>query len=109
MRTFFRAGHEVLHIAEIRSLDTSSLEQYRVRVRLNSQREIDLVGPDAIELVLLIRPSALEGRRLRWVRRAWAVHNLVGHPGMQVLSMLGMPKLGILLHEMTVPKPVVGE
>lgn len=63
-----------------------------------------LDGADAIEAVLLLKPSLTEGLRLKWQKRAWAVHNLIGHPGMQLLAWIGLPKLGLALHEATIPR-----
>jgi len=60
--------------------------------------------PDAIDVVMALRPSALEGRRMRFARHAWAVHNLVGHPLLQVLVWLGARRLGMAVHEGTVPR-----
>lgn len=104
MGTFFRAGDSLLRLSDVREVDVRHLADYRVSVRLTDERVFDLAGPDAIELVLLTKPSAMEGRRLRWVRHRWALHNLVGHPGMQVLVWLRLSKLGIWLHEVTTPR-----
>ena len=60
---------------------------------------------DAIDAVMALRPSALEGKRLRWARHAWALHNLVGHPLLQLLVWLGQTKLGMAVHDGTVPRP----
>lgn len=46
----------------------------------------------------------MEGRRFRWAKHAWAFHNLVGHPAMQILVWLGMTKLGLRVHDATAPK-----
>ncbi len=62
-------------------------------------------GTDAIEAVMAIKPSAIEGRRLRWKRHAWAVHNLIGHPGMQLLAWMGFKRAAIRLHDITTPTP----
>jgi hypothetical protein len=104
---FFRAGDSLLRVDDVREVDVRHLADCRVAVRMEDGRVFDLAGPDAVELVLLTKPSALEGRRLRWVRHAWAVHNLVGHPGMQVLAWLGRTKLGLRLHDATTPRPRV--
>ena len=105
MKQFFRAGHRLLRVADVVDVDVTELADYRALVRLEDGRTFELVGPDAIELVLVIKPSALEGRRLRGVRHAWALHNLIGHPGMQILTWLHKPKWGLHLHEMTTPRP----
>lgn len=62
-------------------------------------------GNDAIEAVMLLKPSALEGKRLRWVKNAWAFHNLVGHPVMQILAWLRLYKAAIRFHDWTTPAP----
>jgi hypothetical protein len=103
--TFFRAGDLLLRVSDVEQVLIHNLKNYQVRVLLYSGKEYVLTGPDAIELVLLLKPSALEGRRLRWVRHAWMVHNLIGHPGMQLLALLGKPRWGLKLHEWTVPCP----
>ena len=36
---------------------------------------------------------------------SWAVHNLVGHPMMQILTWLGKPELGVRVHDVTIPRP----
>lgn len=102
--TYFRAGDKLFPLSRVLSVDVSQLANYKVSVKLDT-RYVALEGPDAIELVLLMKPSALEGRRLRWVRHVWTIHNLIGHPGMQILVWLGKPKWGIWLHEITTPKP----
>lgn len=101
---FFRAGDKILPIQGILGIDVSKLVKHEVSV---SHREgyFLLTGADAIDLVMIVKPSALEGRRLRWVRGAWAGHNIVGHVGMQILAWLKIPTWGVWLHEATTPRP----
>ena len=101
----FRAGTYIYRIEDIVDIDTSDLESLRVQVALKDQIEVDVSGPDAIDLLMQVKPSALEGRRLRWIRNQWAIHNLIGHPLMQILSWCGKPKWGIWVHEATIPTP----
>ena len=56
-----------------------------------------------------LAPQALEGRKGQYVRHAWAVHNILGHPLMQIFSWLGYPKLGLEIHDITVPFPIIKE
>lgn len=63
-------------------------------------------GPEAINLIMQLCPAALEGEQAKYHRHAWAVHNLVGHPLMQIFSWLGYPQLGLKLHDQTVPNPI---
>ncbi len=107
LETYFRANDNLFPLSRVASVDVSKLAEYKVSVRLDTGGNLTLSGPDAIELVLLMKPSAMEGRRLRWVRHVWTIHNLIGHPGMQILVWLGKPKWGIWLHEVTTPKPKI--
>lgn len=102
---FFRAGDRLYRVSDVQYLNVSRLVDYRVTVKLVQGNLVDLTGPDAIELIMLLKPSALEGRRLRWVRHAWATHNLLGHPLMQILSFLDHTRIGVLIHEATIPRP----
>ncbi len=39
----------------------------------------------------------------RWKKFEWALHNLVAHPIMEVLSWIGLAEVGDRLHDATVP------
>ena len=106
MTDFFRAGDRLVRLSSVAEVDVARLVDCRVVVFLVDGSNLELTGPDAIELVLLTKPSALEGRRLKWVRHAWAIHNLFGHPAMQILSFFRQYKLAILLHDATTPGPI---
>jgi hypothetical protein len=95
----------LIPVSRIRFVDTSELHELRLRVVTDSGEQM-LTGPAAIDAVWQLKPSALEGRRFRWIRHAWAFHNLVAHPTMQLLAFVGHAKLGIRLHDATVPRPV---
>ena len=62
-------------------------------------------GPEAFNVIQVLCPAILEGKRAKYVRHAWAIHNLIGHPLMQVFSWLRLPALGIKIHDATVPVP----
>lgn len=101
---FFRAGDEILPISGILEIDVTGLVKHEVYV-YHEEGDFTLTGADAIDLIMIVKPSALEGRRLRWVRGAWATHNIVGHVGMQILAWLKIPTWGVWLHEATTPRP----
>jgi hypothetical protein len=101
---FVRVGSRLLASDRITSLDLRELEALRVTVH-HDDGTLLATGGDAIELVMRLRPSALEGPKLRFARRAWAIHNLVGHPLMQLCALLGQRALGLWIHEATVPRP----
>ncbi|NUO49055.1 MAG: hypothetical protein HOV80_09390 [Polyangiaceae bacterium] len=104
MTTFLRAGTTLLNPAAITHVDLSALERLEIVVHHRDGSALVRNG-DAIELVLRLCPSALEGRRFGFARHAWALHNIIGHPLLQVAAWLGSVKLGLWIHERTVPRP----
>jgi hypothetical protein len=104
-RAFVKAGDDILPVRDIEHVDIKHIEQGRVTVTCRGVNyEAD--DFDAFEILMLLHPAAIEGRRLRWAKNAWAVHNLIAHPLMQLLVWLGFKKMGIRLHDATVPRPV---
>jgi hypothetical protein len=76
----------------------------------SSDGRIELVeGPPAFNLVMALCPDALEGEGAKYQRHAWAVHNIIGHPLMQVCAWLGLTPLGLKIHDMTVPNPITNK
>ncbi|MDX2028532.1 MAG: flavoprotein [Alphaproteobacteria bacterium] len=76
----------------------------------------------AFDALMLLKPSALEGLRLRYGKGTWILHNLVAHPLMQFMALGGMltqrtvPGLSqrlfdwaMAVHDGTVPKPMGGK
>lgn len=37
-------------------------------------------------------------------RFRWTAHNLIGHPGLELFSQLGLPALGRWIHDVTLPE-----
>lgn len=69
--------------------------------------EVEIVeGPQAFDVVVRLAPEALEGERGKYHRHAWAIHNIFGHPLMQVCSWLHLTALGLKIHDATVPNPI---
>jgi hypothetical protein len=50
-------------------------------------------------------PSYLEGKQLKYVKHAWSIHNLLGHPLMQLLAWVKLTKWGMKVHDITIPAP----
>lgn len=101
----FKVGNWVLPADRIQSVDLSEVEMLIVRVHHSDVVQTTLRDQQAIDFLMELRPSALEGRRLRFARHAWAFHNLVAHPLLQVLTWVGLRGLGLLVHDSTVPRP----
>jgi|SRR5678815_5102448 len=62
-------------------------------------------GAEATNLIMALCPAVLEGKRARHAKHSWAIHNLIGHPLMQIFSWLHLTALGIKIHDLTVPEP----
>ena len=101
---FLKVQHYLIPYALIESINTEALDKGHVTVFTKDKAYIAL-GNDAIEVIMAVKPSALEGRRLKWNKNAWMVHNLIGHPLMQLLAMVGLKHAAIRVHDSTVPRP----
>lgn len=104
-RSFVKAGNDIIPIRDIERIDIARLEQGVVAV-LYKGRMLEAQDFDAFEILMLLHPAAIEGRRLRWAKNAWAFHNLVAHPLMQLMVWLGFKRQAIRLHDATVPRPL---
>jgi hypothetical protein len=104
---FFRYGNIILPVSHITSVNLDDLEKTGCAiVTLVDERVLRLSIVDSYDLVMQIKPSALEGKRLKWLKNKWLIHNVIGHPVMQLLAFFGFGKLGIKIHEATIPTPV---
>lgn len=100
-----KAGTQIVPFHAVARVDTARIEDLEADVHLLDGSVVLVTGIDAVELAMLLKPSVLEGRRLRWAKRAWWVHNWVGHPLMQLLALVGLPRWGMWVHDATVPRP----
>lgn len=106
-RAFIKAGDVIIPISAVERVDMSRIEQTgEVDIVHSGGQVMTAHDFDAFEAVMLLHPAALEGRRLRWVKNAWAFHNLVAHPLMQMMVWLGFKRAAIRLHDVTVPRPL---
>ena len=102
---FIRVGDTVVPREDIRSIDLRQVDKLQVTVHLTQGPSLKAHGADTVDLLMRLCPSAFEGPRLRFVKHSWVVHNFVGHPLMQLCAWLGRPKLGLWIHDVTVPTP----
>lgn len=105
-REFIKAGNLIIPCKAIEHIDLTRLEEGVLRLTHSGGQVAETHDFDTFEILMLLHPAGLEGRRLRWAKNAWAFHNLVAHPLMQVMVWLGFKKQAIRLHDVTVPKPV---
>lgn len=107
---FVRIGERLVNVDDISIIYTNHLVSDNfVQVKFRDGRVEVIEGMDAFNLVNELAPNALEGRKAKYARHAWAIHNLVGHPLMQVCAFLGLSHLGIKIHDMTTPFPTIKE
>jgi len=102
---FFKANNIIYKINDIETIDCSQIEQLKIFVTLENENIIILEGIEAIELIMQIKPSIFESKRLRWPRFAWMMHNMIGHPLMNICALFRLYKLAFYIHDITVPKP----
>jgi hypothetical protein len=100
-----KAGQTLIPAHLVASVDILRIEEQIVYVSCHDGKTFMAEGADAIDIVMQMKPSALEGRRLKWKQGAWAFHNFVAHPAMQILVWLGYKKAAIRLHDRTTPRP----
>ena len=63
-------------------------------------------GQAAIDLAVRFGPQVLEGNsEFKFAKRAWMFHNFIAHPIMQLLALFGLSKLGLKIHDATIPRP----
>lgn len=102
---FLTIGTTVIPIDAIQEIDISEIEQLKIGI-LHGGRWTAVTGIPAIDTIYSLKPSALEGKRFRWIRNAWAFHNLVAHPLMQILAFFKQHSLAMRIHDATVPRPL---
>ena len=107
---FLKLDNSIVNELWIKWVDTAKIEDLELTVYLEDDQggqTIDTcTGFFAVELIWALKPGAFEGKRLKWRKGAWAFHNIVGHPGMQILAFLGLYKQAMWVHDKTVPKPM---
>ena len=101
---FGKAAGRVFRLDDISTADFSRIEQLEATVTMRDGYVFDVRDIDALELAYAIKPSVVEGRRLRYARFAWMVHNLVGHPLMQVLALFKLYRWAFFIHDATAPR-----
>jgi hypothetical protein len=99
-----KAGHALIPFRDVERIMISNVERDVVEIVTYSGKSYRAVGFDALEAVLAVKPSAIEGRRIKWRHSGWTFHNVVGHPLMQLLAWTGFKRAAIRLHDATTPR-----
>lgn len=103
---FVKSENVIFRKDDISYLDCSNIENLEVKVVLKSGKEFFVYEIHALEIVMQVKPSLLEGKRLKWPKFVWCIHNLFAHPLTQLLALLKCYKLAFWIHDVTVPKPI---
>lgn len=102
-------GDSVIFRADdVVNIDLTYLEDECVIVMLKSlpnSPAVSVTGFNALELVWLLKAGALEGKRIKFPKHSWVLHNMIAHPVMQILAFLRCYKAAMWVHDSTVPKP----
>lgn len=107
MVDFVQVDGMIVETSRIKCIDVSTLKSQTIRVTMVDDSTYNVDGFAAVELVWLLKPSAIEGLPyIKWNKHAWIIHNMVAHPLMQILAWFKLYKLAIAVHDKTVPKPV---
>jgi hypothetical protein len=102
---FLHFNGQIYNVDQIKFVDcTRFTTTGEITVHLAFRSEI-VKSQEAINVIMELCPSVLEGKQAKYERHAWAIHNLIGHPLMQVFAWLHLPHLGIKIHDATVPAP----
>lgn len=101
---FGKAAGRVFRLDAVTFADFSKLPELEVGVTLSTGERFKAYDIDALELAYALKPSVVEGRKLRHAKLSWLVHNLLGHPLMQLLALIGCYKAAFWVHDSTVPK-----
>ena len=102
---FVKLDNSTIRLDTIEAIYDSQIENWFIVVK-HKHGEDTVSGFFAVELLWLLKPSALEGKRLFWKKNIWIIHNILAHPLMQILAFFKCYKLAMWIHDSTVPKPI---
>lgn len=102
---FIKIGTQAVPMMAIARVDATDLPLGKVTVYLLNGDHLVAQGIDAVELIMQVKPTLVEGQRLRWGKHRWLVHNFLGHPLMQLLALIRCYRAAFWIHDATVPRP----
>ncbi len=110
INNFIKTDNGLINVSKIIYIDTSLVEELKIEIKSSDEygniiKDV-ATNLNAIEILMELKPSCLEGKNLKWMKNKWIVHNLIAHPLMQILCFFKCYKLAIKLHDNTVPKPL---
>jgi len=103
---FVKSGDFIFRKDEIALIDCSRLEELIITLTLKTGQVIIAEDIHALELVMQVKPSMFEGKRLKWAKFVWFIHNVFAHPLTQIFALFKCYRLAFWIHDVTVPKPL---
>ncbi len=103
---FVKINDDIVMKKNIVKIDCSELESLVVKAHLINGDIVIAKDIHALELVMQTKPSMFEGKRLKWPKFVWFIHNIFGHPLTQIFSLFRMYQIAFWIHDITVPKPI---
>lgn len=108
---FFKLDSKLIKISQIAAIQfgvTPGSKVFFAQIHWNDGTSFNVWEQSAIDLAMRFGPQVLEGNpEFKFAKRAWMFHNLVAHPLMQILALFGFTKLGLRIHDATIPIPKV--
>lgn len=104
---FVHVANRIYNTDIIRTVDCEKyLEEGTVKIYFTNGSSETVDGPESTTLIMTLCPSFIEGKEAKYARFSWSVHNMIGHPLMQICSWFHLTELGIRIHDATVPSPL---
>lgn len=104
---FVHFNEKLVNTDTIAYVTTTYLTQHGwIHVHFKDGTVEPVEGARTIELIMRLCPAALEGRQLKYIRHRWMIHNIFGHPLMQICSWLHLTSLALKIHDATIPNPI---
>lgn len=103
---FVKSENIIFRKDDISYIDCTNIENLEAKVVLKNGQSFLVYEINAIEIIMQVKPSLFEGKKLKWAKFVWIVHNVLGHPLTQFFALLKMYKLAFWIHDVTVPQPI---
>lgn len=108
---FFKYKNKLVNIDQVLQFEFDTLpetKKFYCRIFFKDQTTVMLWDQEALDLAMRFGPHVLEGNpQFKFARHQWAFHNLIAHPLMQILAFFGLTRLGLRVHDATIPHPRV--
>jgi hypothetical protein len=103
---FIKSGNFLFSRDDVSSIDCSDIENLRILIKLKTNEELIIEDLHALEFIMQVKPSMLEGKRLAWPKFVWFIHNMFAHPLTQIFALCKLYKIAFWIHDVTIPKPL---